>query len=175
MSCDAFWLLKLVVAVADTIQMPTLQVHVWARNTSVGVGQCAAETMGIGHNAGGLTAQRIDNIVRARMWEIPQSISIINKQGTSPKRWDLLINRCISRISDLASKWPLSKWYMVDKTNLDAQKVKEALDELMEVGLRERKNWLENTSTEKRKHVHGVWYIIAMMLPLICLIMCRYR
>jgi hypothetical protein len=34
---------------------------------------------------------------------------------------------------------------MADKTNLDHQKLKAALDKFMEIGLRQRKNWLEET------------------------------
>jgi len=47
MQCDAFSLPKSVVADANTIQMPTLQLHVSAENAGVGVSQLAAETMGI--------------------------------------------------------------------------------------------------------------------------------
>jgi len=64
--------------------MPTLQVRVWAENAGVGVSQWLAETMGIWQDEGGLTTQRIDNKVRECVWEITQSMSIINKQGTGP-------------------------------------------------------------------------------------------
>jgi len=79
---------KSVVADANTIQMPTLQVRIWAENTRVGVTQWVAETMGmvILQDKGGLTTQRIDNKVRERVWEIAQSMSIINKQGASPEQ-----------------------------------------------------------------------------------------
>ena len=68
--------------------MPTLQVRIWAENTRVGVTQWVAETMGmvILQDKGGLTTQRIDNKVRERVWEIAQSMSIINKQGASPEQ-----------------------------------------------------------------------------------------
>jgi hypothetical protein len=79
MSCDAFWLLKSVIADAHTIQMPTLQVRVWAENAGVGVSHWAVETMEIWQDMGGLTTQQIDNKVRERVWEIAQSMSIINK------------------------------------------------------------------------------------------------
>jgi len=75
---DAFWLLKSVVADANTIQMTMLQVRVWAENARVGVSQWAAETMGICQDKGGLTTQQINNKVRERVWEIAPSMSIIN-------------------------------------------------------------------------------------------------
>jgi hypothetical protein len=154
--------------------MPTLQVRVWAENAGVGVSQWAAETMGIWQDKGGLTTQRMDNKVRERVWEIAQSMSIINKQGAGPEQWDLLIDRCVTRISELESKRPLWKRYMADKTNLDGQKLKAALDEFAEVGLRRRKNRLEETPTKKRKLVHVGMYFIAPMLLLLFL-MCRSR
>jgi hypothetical protein len=79
MYCDAFWLPKSVIADANTIQMPTLQVRVWAENIGVGVSQWAAETMGIWQDKGGLTTQWIDDKVMECVWEISQSMSIINK------------------------------------------------------------------------------------------------
>jgi hypothetical protein len=79
--------------------MPTLQVHVWAENAGVGVSQWAAESRGIWQNKGGLTTQQIDNTVTERIWEIAQSMSIINKQGAGPEQWALLIDRCVTRIS----------------------------------------------------------------------------
>jgi hypothetical protein len=155
--------------------MPTLQVRVWAENAGVGVSQWAAETMGIWQDKGGLTTQRMDNKVRERVWEIAQSMSIINKQGAGPEQWDLLIDRCVTRISELESKRPLWKRYMADKTNLDGQKLMAALDEFAEVGLRRRKNRLEETPTKKRKLVHVGMYFIAPMLLLLFLMMCRSR
>jgi hypothetical protein len=74
--------------------------------------------------------------VRERVWEIAQSMSIINKQGAGPERWDLLIDHCVTEISELESKWPLWERYMAGKPNLDGQKLKAALDECAEVGLR---------------------------------------
>jgi len=99
--------------------MPTLQVHVWAEHAGVGVSQWAAETMGIWQEKGGLTTLWIDRKVREHMWVIAQSMSIINKQGAHPERWDLLIDRCVTRINTLASSRPLRKWYVVEKSNLD--------------------------------------------------------
>jgi len=153
--------------------MPTLQVRVWAENAGVGVSQWAAENMGIRQEKGGLTTQRIDNIVRECMWEIAQSMSIINKQGAGPEQWDLLIDCCVTRISGLESNRPLWKRYMADKTNVDGQKLNAALDEFAEVGLRRRKNRLEETPTEKRTLVHVGMYFIAPMLLLLFLMMCR--
>jgi hypothetical protein len=85
MYCDAFWLPKSVIADANTIQMPTLQVRVWAENIGIGVSHWPAETMGIWQDKGGLTTQRIDNKVRERVWEIAQSMSMINKQRRWPR------------------------------------------------------------------------------------------
>jgi len=85
MSCDAFSLPKSVFTDVNTIQMPTPEVRVWAKNAGIGVSQWAAETMGIRQDKGGLTTQQIDNEVRERIWDIVQSMSIIIKQGTSPK------------------------------------------------------------------------------------------
>jgi len=155
--------------------MPTLQVCAWVKYTGIGANQWAADTMGIWQDKGGLTTQRIDNKVRERVWEIAQSMSIINKQGAGPEQWDLLIDRCITRISELESNRPLWKWYMADKTNLDGQKLKAALDEFAEVGLRQRMNRLEETPTKKRKLVHIGMYFIALMLLLLFLMMCRSR
>jgi hypothetical protein len=86
---------------------------------------------------------------------------IINKQGAGPEQWDLLINRCVTRISELESKRPLRKRYMGDKTNLDGQKLKAALYEFAEVVLRRRENRLEETPTKKRKLLHVGMYFIA--------------
>jgi len=84
------------VADANSIQMPTLQVLDWAKNTRVGVSQWAAETMGIRQENGGLTKQQKDNTVRECIWEIAQSMSISNKPGASTEQWDLLIDHCIT-------------------------------------------------------------------------------
>jgi len=104
--------------------MPTLQGSVWAENAVVGVSQWAAVTMGIWQQKGGLTTQRNDNKVRDCAWEIAQSMSISSKLSASPEHWDLLINYCITRISDQASKWPLWKLYLADEANLDGQILK---------------------------------------------------
>jgi hypothetical protein len=135
MECDNFWLLKSVIADANTIQMPTLQVCVWANNATVGVSQWAAETMGIWQDQGGLTTQRMDGIVRVRDGAIAQFMSIINEEGTRPEQWDLLIDCCVARISDPDSNTHLWEPYIVHKTNLDGQKLKAALDEVVEVVL----------------------------------------
>jgi len=153
--------------------MPTLEVRVWAENAGVGVSQWGAEIMGIWQDKGGLTTQRIDNKVREHFWEIAWSRSIINKQGAGPEQWDLLIDRCITRISELESKRPLWKQYMADKTNLDGQKIKAALDEFAEVVLCRKMNMLEETPTKKWKLVPVGMYFIAPMLLLLFLMMCR--
>jgi len=63
-------LAKSVVADANAIQIPTVQVCVWAQKAGVGVGKWAAETMGIWWDEGCLTTQWIDSEVRERVWEI---------------------------------------------------------------------------------------------------------
>jgi len=120
--------------------------------------------MGIWQDKGGLTTQRIDNKVRKLVWEIAQAMSIINEQGASPKQWNLLIDRCVTGISDLESNRPLWKRYMVEKTNLDGQKIKAVLDQFAESSLRQRKNRLEETPTKKRKLEHVGMYFIAQVL-----------
>jgi hypothetical protein len=64
---------------------------------------------------------------------------------------------------------------MADKTNLDGQKFKAALDEFAEVGLRHSNNRLKETLTKKRKLMHVGVYFIALMLLLPFLMMCRSR
>jgi len=64
---------------------------------------------------------------------------------------------------------------MADKTDLDGQKLKAAMDEFAEVGLRQRKNRVEDTLTTKTKLVHVGMYFIAPMLIVLFLIMCRSR
>jgi hypothetical protein len=155
--------------------MPTLQVRVWTENACVGVSQWAAETMGIWQDKGGLTTQRIDNNVREHASEIAQCMSIINKQGAGPEQWDLLIDHCVTRISELESKRPRWERYMADKTNLDVQKLKAALDEFVQVGLRQRKNRLKETPNKKIKLVHVGMYFIALLLFLLFLMMCSSR
>jgi hypothetical protein len=81
--------------------MPTLQVDVWGKNAGVGVSQWATETMRICQDKGGLTTQRMNNKVRERVWAIAKSMRIINKQGAGLKQWDLLINYCVTRISEM--------------------------------------------------------------------------
>ena len=127
--------------------MPTLHLRVWAENAGVAVSRWAAQTPGIWRDKGGLTTRQIDNKVRERDWEIAKSMSIINKQGAGPKQRDLLIDHCVTRINDLPSNRPLWKWYLANKTNLDGQKLKAALDEFAEVGLRWRTNRLEDAPT----------------------------
>jgi hypothetical protein len=62
---------------------------------------------------------------------------------------------------------------MADKTNLNGQKLKAALDEFAEVGLRRSNNRLKETLTKKRKLMHVGMYFIALMLLLPFLMMCR--
>jgi len=154
--------------------MPTLQVRAWAENSGVGVSQWSAETIGIWEERGRLTTQRNDNQVRGHVWEVAQSMRISNKLGAGLEQWDLLIDHCITPIKDLASKRPLWKWYMADKTNLDGQKLKAALDESAGVGLHRRKNWLDEILTRKEKLVHDVLCILAPVLLCLFLMMCTY-
>jgi hypothetical protein len=64
---------------------------------------------------------------------------------------------------------------MADKTNLDGQKLKSALDEFVQVGLRRRKNRPEENPTKKSTLVHLRIYFIAPILLLLFLMMCRSR
>jgi len=152
--------------------MPTLQVRVWAEKTGIGVGQWAAETMGIWQDKGGLATQRIDHKVRDHISEIKsQSWSIINRQGACTYHFDLLVDRCVTPISHVESKRLLSTRYMADKTNPDCQILKAALDWFVEVGLRLYRKMLKATLTKKRKLVHVGMYSIAPMHILLFLIM----
>jgi len=175
MWCDAIWLLKSVIPDTNTSQMAILQIHVWVKNAGVGVSKFTAETMGIWQDTGGLTTEWIVNEVRECVWVITQSMSIIKMQGTGPKQWDLLINLYITRISDGASTRPPWKQYMADKTNLNGQKLKTALDEYLEVGLCWMTNWLKYTPPKMWNLVHVGMYFIAPMLCFLPLMMCRYR
>jgi hypothetical protein len=58
---------------------------------------------------------------------------------------------------------------MADKTNLDGPKLNAALDELAEVGLRQRKNRLRETTTKRRKLVYIGMYFIAPIFSLLIL------
>jgi hypothetical protein len=129
MLCVAIWLPKSVVADGNPIQMPTLHLGGWAENAGLGVSQWTAETVGIWLDPGVLTAQRIGNTQREHIWENTWARSIIKKQGSGPKQWNLLINCCLTRISDLESKRLLCKVYMADTTNLNDQEMKATLYE----------------------------------------------
>jgi len=131
--------------------------------------------MEIWQNKGCLTTQWKDNNVTEHVWEIAQSMSITNRQGAGPEHWDLLIDCCVTSISDLLSNRPLSTQSLADKSNLDGQKLKAALDKLADVGLRQRKNRIDETQTKKRKFVYVGMYFITLMLLLLFLIMCGYR
>jgi hypothetical protein len=135
MQCDAIRLPKSAIADANTIQMAILQVPISAENASVGVSQRAAETLGIWQDKGGLTTRQIDNTVRKPVCEIAQSTSIINLQGSGPEQLNLLVDHCITGISNLESKWALWKHYIADKNKVDGQILKAALGEFTEVGL----------------------------------------
>jgi len=155
--------------------MPPRQVCIWAKNMGVGVRQWTVDTMGIWQDKGGFTTQWIDYKVRERIWEIAQKMSIVNKQGAGPKQWDHLFNRCVTRISDLDSNKLLWKWYMADRTNLQGQIHKVALNRLAEVGFHGRKHWLKATLTKRSRLVHDVLYFIAPMLLWLLLIICISR
>jgi len=75
--------------------------------------------MGNWQEKGGVTIQWKDNKVWEHIWEIAQSMTISNKQGTGPEQWDLLIHHSNTLISDLASGRPLWNSYMADKTFLN--------------------------------------------------------
>jgi hypothetical protein len=81
MCYNACLLPQSVIADVDSIQMPTLQVCVWAETAGIGVSQLGAEAMRIWQEKGDLTTQQIKDNVRERILDITQSMSIINKQG----------------------------------------------------------------------------------------------
>jgi len=85
------------------------------------------------------------------------------------------MDRCVTRISELKSKRPLWKWYMADKTNLNAEKLKASQSEFAEVGIRRKKHRLKETPTRKRKLLHIGMYFIAPMVLLLFLMMRRSR
>jgi len=143
----------------------------WADITAVGVSQWAADTMGIRQEKGGLTTPLNDNEVRESVGVIDQSMSISNVQGTGPEQCDVLHDHCVTRIRSLASTSLHSNWYLADKTHLDGQRVKAALDEFGEVGLGRRKNGIDETPTTKMTFIHIGMYFIAQMLCSLFLIM----
>jgi len=102
-------------------------------------------------------------------------MSNINKQCTGPEQWDLIIDRCVTRISDLAFKSLPWTQFMADKTYLDGQNLMAALDKFAEAGLRRRKNRLADTPANKRNLIHIVMHFIAPMLLLFVRMMPRYR
>lgn len=61
---------------------------------------------------------------------------------------------------------------MVDKTILDGQKSKPALDEFDEINLCHSKNRIDETPTEKRNFVHVGMYFISQILLLLLLRKC---
>jgi hypothetical protein len=166
---------KSVIPDGNTVQMASRHVHVSVGYAGVGVTQRATDATGIWQDNHSLPTQPMDIKVREIIWEIAQSIHTINKQGAGVKQWDCLINHCITRISDLESKWPLWKWFMSDKSNIDCQKLQAALDKFAEVDLPRRKNLLQETPTKTSNLVlFGIYFIIPMLhLPF--LMMCRSR
>jgi len=120
---------------ANTIQIRTLPVCIYAKNGSFGASHWAAESLGIGQDKGGLTTQWIDIKVRERVWEIAQSMSIITKQDAGRQPGDLQLDCRVTRICDLVAKRPLYNRYMAGKNDFDGQKLNPALDVFVEVGL----------------------------------------
>jgi len=155
--------------------MPTLQGGIWAEIVGVGVSQWAAETMGIWQDTGGLTTQRIDNKVREHVWDIAQSMNIINKQGGGPKQYNLLIDHFSTRMSDQASTTLLRNRYITDQTKLYCQKLKAARFGFAVVGLHWREIMLDETPTKKKKLMHDGMNFISPRYLLCALMMCRYR
>jgi len=72
-----------------------------AENAGVGVSQWAADAIGIWQVQGGLTKQTKTNDVRERLCDISLSMSIGNKLRIGPKQYDVLINLCITWLSNL--------------------------------------------------------------------------
>lgn len=174
MCYNACLLPQSVIADVDSIQMPTLQVCVWAETAGIGVSQLGAEAMRIWQEKSDLTTQQIKDNVRERIFDITQSMSIINKQGPGSAEWDLLINHFITQICNLATVLPLWILYMPPETDLDGQKLRPLLDEFTAVGFRRRKLRLYKTPTGKRKLVYIGMYYITPMLYLILPMMWKF-
>jgi len=151
--------------------MPTKHVRLWAKNAFVGVRHLAAETLGIRQAKSGLTTQPTDNKVREHVWEITQSRSISSKLAAGTNQWDLTIDRCITRLSDLASKRLLWKSYFVDKTILNSQKLRAENGQFPGIGVHRKKNGIDEIPTKKTKFVHIGIDFIALTLLLLFLIM----
>ena len=105
--------------------------------------------MGIWHGKGGLTTQQNDHNVREHVWETAQSMSISNKLGAGPEQWNLLIDCSVTGINHLVSIRLLWTQFMEVDTNLNGQKQKEALDEFSKVGLRQKKQTIDETPTNR--------------------------
>jgi len=84
--------------------------------------------------------------------QIAQSMSVGNKPGAGPMRWDHLIDHSIAPISDLASKLALLKYYMTAKTIHDGRKLKAAYDEFGDVSCCWMKNRINKTATHRMKY-----------------------
>jgi len=144
-----------VVTDANWIKMTTQHVHLWAENAAVGVCQWVAETMGNWQEKGGMTKQWKDNKVREHIREIAQYMRITNKLGIGPEKWDLIIDHCVTQISDMASQRPLWIWFMPDKTICNGQKLKVPLDKFTEVEYPQTKDRIDATPTKQKKFVHN--------------------
>lgn len=112
MQLAIIWLPNSIVAVTNTIQMPTQEVQIWGSNDSDGVSKWVAEAMGIWQKKGGWTTQSKYYKVRESNWGIPQSISIRNKLGAGSKKWDLILHHCVTQISNQVLKRVLWKCCM---------------------------------------------------------------
>jgi len=66
--------------------------------------QWEAAIMGIWQENCGLATKRKANKTRDHIWEIAGCMSISKKLGAGPRQWDLLIDLCVTLISDLVSK-----------------------------------------------------------------------
>jgi len=105
--------------------------------------------------------------VREHIWEIAQSMSIINKRRTLPEQCDLLRDCCVTRSSALASPSVLWEQYMAVKTNLNSENSNAAQNEGVDGGLRRMKNRLEYSQTKQKKVRYLSIYYIAPMLLLL--------
>jgi hypothetical protein len=122
-----------------------------------------------------LTPQWKNCKLREQTWEIVQSMSISTIQHTVQEQRDLLLERCITLMSDLISKRLLWKWYMADKTHLNHQKLKAACDKINEVGIHRETNSIDKTSSTMWKFTHVGMTFIALKLRLLFFTMCKFR
>jgi hypothetical protein len=100
------------------------------------------------------------------------SMTIINNEAAGLRQRDLLLDHCVTELSNLVSNMPLWKCKLADKNNFDNETLKAALYLFTEIGSYHIKNMLQEMTTKKRKLVHIGRYFSALMLVLDYLMIC---